>query len=349
MASLIVRPPWSRSDREATPESVYWDRRTFVKRLGLGVAALGAGACGPGASGGREAEARDTLRPRPREAPRPTDPLDTIPPTPTSDLYPAMRNRAYSVEGAPTDRIVAATHNNFYEFTTDKAAVWEETGPFEARPWTLEVAGEAERTGVWDVAELERRFGLEERLYRFRCVEAWAMDVPWTGFPLRRLIEWVQPLSSARYVRFVSFLRPEQAIGQRTQTWYPWPYYEGLRMDEAMNELTLAVTGVYGAPLPKQHGAPLRIIVPWKYGYKSPKSIVKMEFVRERPPIFWNDLEPDEYGFFSNVNPEVPHPRWSQATEELIGTGRRRPTLLLNGYGDQVEDLYDPALLRRRS
>ncbi|MDX1567946.1 MAG: protein-methionine-sulfoxide reductase catalytic subunit MsrP, partial [Longimicrobiales bacterium] len=208
-----------------------------------------------------------------------------------------------------------------------------------------EVAGEVENPGTFDVADLERELGLEERIYRHRCVEAWAMTVPWTGFPLRKLLDRVQPLSSANYIRFVSFDRPEQAVGQRTQNWYPWPYYEALRMDEARNELTMVVTGIYGEPMPKQHGAPVRIVTPWKYGYKSPKSIVRMEFVREQPPTFWNDMAPSEYGFFSNVNPEVPHPRWSQAEEEMIGTGEVYPTEVFNGYGEWVADMYDPSLM----
>lgn len=337
MANLILPPDWRLPDSSATPEAVYWNRRSFVKTLGTSIAALGLGAAGCSPASARQS------------AGQPDGPLDTIPETPTADLYPADRTPAYEADRPLTERTVAATYNNFYEFLTDKGSVWRHTGPFEARPWTLEVAGEVENPGVFDVADLERDFGLEERVYRFRCVEAWAMVVPWTGFPLRKLIERVQPLSTARYVRFVSFDRPDQAVGQRRQTWYPWPYYEGLRMDEAMNELTLAVTGVYGAPLPKQHGAPLRIITPWKYGFKSPKSIVRMEFVREEPATFWNDLAPREYGFYSNVNPEVPHPRWSQDSEEMIGTGEERPTELFNGYGEWVGDLYDPDLLERLS
>jgi methionine sulfoxide reductase catalytic subunit len=273
MANPILSPDWKMPERAATPEPIYWDRRSFVKALGLGAAAAGIGACA--------GNGRDNL---PGEAAaRPSHPLDTIPPTPTEDLYPAARAEAFVLDRPVTDRLVAATHNNFYEFTTDKDEVWSRTGPFRARPWTIEIAGEVERPGVHDVADLERTIGLEERLYRFRCVEAWAMAVPWTGFPLRKLIDRAGPLSSARYVRFVSFLREDEAVGQRTQSWYPWPYYEALRMDEAMNDLTLFVTGIYGAPLPKQHGAPARIVVPWKYGFKSPKSIVRIELVRERP------------------------------------------------------------------
>jgi len=339
MANLILPPTWRRIAGPTTPESVFWNRRKFLKGMGATIAAVSLHGCG-GRNGGAGADPN---------ASRPAGPLDTIPDTPSADLYPARLNPAYPIERGLTDRVVAATHNNFYEFTTDKERVWENVGPFEARPWTLEVTGEVERPGTFDVADLEREFGLEERTYRFRCVEAWAMTVPWTGFPLHRLLERVQPLSSARYVRFVSFDRPDQAIGQRTQPWYPWPYYEGLRMDEAMHDLTLVTTGVYGAPLPKQHGAPVRIVVPWKYGYKSPKSIVRMEVIRDEPPIFWNDLEPNEYRFYSNVNPAVPHPRWSQADEELIGEGRRVPTQLLNGYAEWVAGLYDDAVLHSLS
>ncbi|MBI4519456.1 MAG: protein-methionine-sulfoxide reductase catalytic subunit MsrP [Gemmatimonadetes bacterium] len=349
-ANILIRPGWWLPEREATPESVYWNRRSFLRAAGFGATALGLGglgglsACGPGlgrsTDGGAPQGAAQT----------PADPLATIPATPTADLYPsAPRDPRFTLDRPITDRVVAASHNNFYEFLTDKGDAWRHTGPFQARPWTVEIAGLVDNPGVHDVADLEREFGLEERLYRHRCVEAWAMAVPWTGYPLSKLIAKAQPLSAARYVRFVSFYAPEQAIGQQTQPWYPWPYYEGLRMDEAMNELTFVVTGVFGAPLPKQHGAPLRIATPWKYGYKSAKSFLRMEFIAEQPPTLWNDVAPDEYGFYSNVNPNVPHPRWSQATEELIGTGERRPTLLFNGYGEWVADMYDPQLLTYRS
>jgi methionine sulfoxide reductase catalytic subunit len=342
MAHIHIPPGWSIPEREAAPEPIYWNRRRFVQAAGFalgGLGALGLAGCRGNGRGGGEAGV----------GPVPEGPLATIPPTPTADLYPAAANPIVEAGRPLTDRVVAATHNNFYEFLTDKARVWENVGPFEARPWTLEVTGEVERPGVFDVADLEREFGLEERVYRFRCVEAWAMTVPWTGFPLHRLLARVQPLSTGRYLRFVSFHRPEQAIGQRTQPWYPWPYYEALRMDEAMNELTLVVTGVYGEPLPKQHGAPVRVVVPWKYGYKSPKSIVKIEVTREEPPTLWNDLQPTEYGFYSNVNPDVPHPRWSQASEELIGESRRVPTEVFNGYGEWVGDLYTPDVMSRIS
>jgi len=344
MSNLILPPGWRIPDREATPAPLYWGRRKFVKGLGVGLLGAGLGGVGcarpvPGAEGGGE----DPL------GAAPTGPLSTIPTTDTAHLYPGPRNPDFTLDRALTDRVVAATHNNFYEFTTDKGAVWELTGPFQARPWTVEITGEVERPGVYDVADLEREFGVEERLYRFRCVEAWAMAVPWNGFPLATLIRKVGPLSSARYVSFETFLRPEQAVGQRTQGWYPWPYYEGLRLDEAMNDLSFVATGIYGEPLPKQHGAPIRIVTPWKYGYKSPKSIVRIDFLRERPATFWNDLQPMEYGFYSNVNPRVAHPRWSQATEELIGTGNRVATLPFNGYAPWVENLYTPDIMTRLS
>ncbi|MBI4539680.1 MAG: protein-methionine-sulfoxide reductase catalytic subunit MsrP [Gemmatimonadetes bacterium] len=350
MANIHIHPGWLLPEREVTPEFVYWNRRAFLRAVGMGAAALGLGGCGPRLGGPAERVQGDGAKAASDVAAmEPKDPLDTIPPTPTLDLYPAVRDPRFELDRPVTDRIVAATHNNFYEFLTDKKGVWRHTGPFRARPWTVEIAGLAEHTGTYDVADLEREFGLEERLYRFRCVEAWAIAVPWTGFPLRKLIAKAQPLSAAHYVRFVSFLRPDEAIGQRTQSWYPWPYYEGLRLDEAMNELAFVATGIYGAPLPKQHGAPIRIALPWKYGFKGPKSIVRVEFVRGQPRTFWNDLATDEYGFYSNINPDVPHPRWSQKTEEVVGTGERRPTLLFNGYGEWVGQLYDAKLLTYRS
>jgi methionine sulfoxide reductase catalytic subunit len=342
MATPILRPAWAIPLSKATPPAVYWDRRRFLKAAAGAALALAGGACGGNHRSG--AEVRDPVRLRP------AGPLETIPEAPSAHLYPAAANLSWRVPERPlTDRLVAATHNNFYEFLLDKARVWENVGPFQARPWDVEVVGEVERPGVFDVVELERTLGLEERTYRFRCVEAWSMTVPWTGFPLHRLLARVQPLSSGRYVRFVSFYRPEEAVGQRTQPWYPWPYYEALRMDEALHELTLVVTGIYGAPLPKQHGAPIRIVVPWKYGYKSPKSVVRIEVTRDRPPIFWNDVTPAEYRFFSNVNPDVPHPRWSQATEELIGEERRVPTLLLNGYAEWAAGMYSREILNSLS
>ncbi len=329
MANIHIPPGWRLSEGEATPESVYLDRRQFVSRMGGGaILAAASLACRPG--GAAEAQQRG--------------PLDNIPDTPTADLYPVAVNDPRFTPGDRHKEVspeeIVATYNNFYEFGTDKDGVWRNVGPFEARPWELEVTGLVENPGIYDLVELERAFPLEERIYRHRCVERWSVVVPWIGFPLARLLERVQPRNEARYVGFVTFDRPEQAFGQKTQTWYKWPYYEGLRMDEAMNELAFVATGMYGHPLQKQNGAPVRIHVPWKYGYKSPKSIVRIDITDEMPTTFWNDLQPSEYGFYSNVDPGVPHPRWSQAQEEIVGTGQRVPTLPFNGYGEWVGELY---------
>jgi sulfoxide reductase catalytic subunit YedY len=207
------------------------------------------------------------------------------------------------------------------------------------RPWTVKIDGMVEKEQTLDIDTLIRKVGIEERLYRHRCVEAWSMAVPWSGFPLAKLVALAKPLGSAKYVRMETFMNPKVASEQR-KTWYPWPYVEGLTMAEAGNDLAFLVTGAYGHPLPKQHGAPLRLATPWKYGFKHIKSIVRFSFTDKRPVGYWEMLQSSEYGFWANVNPEVPHPRWSQASEEVIGTGERRPTLLFNGYGAQVADLY---------
>src|SRR6185369_8993929 len=230
-------------------------------------------------------------------------------------------------------------YNNFYEFSTDKAEVSVLATRLVTSPWPIQISGLIDQPMTPDARELMEMFPLEERVYRFRCVEAWAMVVPWTGFPLSKLIEKVAPQSGAKFLRFETFNRPEQAPGMKRNN-FPWPYFEGLRLDEAMHPLTMVVTGIYGKPLPKQHGAPLRLIVPWKYGYKSIKSIVKIEFVAEQPKTFWETLAADEYPFESNVDPAVPHPRWSQATERMIDTGDRVRTKPFNGYADQAASLY---------
>ncbi|MFQ5689702.1 MAG: protein-methionine-sulfoxide reductase catalytic subunit MsrP [Gemmatimonadota bacterium] len=329
MANLHLPKGWNLPESEVTPEHVYLNRREFVRRIGGGaVAAAAAAACGG----------------EPRGASAQESPLSNIPPTPTASLYEGVPSDPRFTPGPRHGKITAervvASYNNFYEFGTDKQAVWRQVRPFQPRPWEIEVAGLVESPGRLDLPALEREFDLEERIYRHRCVEAWSIVVPWVGFPLRRLLEKVRPTAKAGFVRFVSFLRPEQASGQRTQTWYPWPYYEGLRLDEAMNDLAFVVTGMYGHPLQKQNGAPVRLAIPWKYGYKSAKSIVRIELTADRPATFWNDLAPDEYGFLSNVNPEIPHPRWSQATERIVETGERVPTLAYNGYGEWVASLY---------
>jgi sulfoxide reductase catalytic subunit YedY len=240
--------------------------------------------------------------------------------------YPAKRNSEFNPDWRLTKEAKAANWNNFYEFSTDKERVAKVVDKFVVSPWPIEIGGLVEKPLTLDVQELVDMMTIEERVYRFRCVEAWSMVVPWTGFPLSKLIEKVSPKSSAKFVRFETFNRPEQAPGIKRLTDYPWPYIEGLRMDEAMNPLTLVATGIYGKPLPKQHGAPARIVVPWKYGYKGAKSIVKIEFVEEQPKTFWETIAPKEYPFESNVDPAVPHPRWSQATEEILDTGERVPT-----------------------
>jgi len=322
---MLIRrvPAWSLPERDVTPEDLFRSRRTFIRNAAIAAGAIVSGACSPTAvSRGRAEglEIRDTI-------PAPSPP------------FPAPRNGTYTADRPLTDEVVAATYNNFYEFTTVKDGVWKETGKFVIDPWSVDVSGLVAKPRTFALEEI-LRLPLEERIYRHRCVEAWAMTVPWTGVPLRLLLEVVEPKAEARYVRFVSFDRPDQAPGIDSQPWYPWPYFEALRLDEAMNDLTFLVTGVYGHALPKQHGAPVRLAVPWKYGYKSAKSIVRIELVAEKPPTFWNQLEPDEYGFESNVDPTVPHPRWSQASERLIGTLDTRATLPYNGYGAWVAGLY---------
>ncbi len=359
MAHVIVPPGWRLPERMAAPKELYLNRRDFLRRMSIGGASLGLAACSDrvatiAPSGGGPGHEMGGPGGTGCDANPPSDPLATICAPPNPDLYPASPNPNFvdppgtlPYEGL-TDRRLVASHNNFYEFIGNASSVhsvWGFTGPFRIWPWTVEIAGEAEVTGRFDLEELEREFGLEERVYRLRCVEAWSIVVPWTGYPLRKLMEKFRPLSSARYVRFTSFLRPDQAVGQRTQPWYPWPYYEALRMDEALNELAFVATGVYGGALPKQNGAPWRLALPWKYGFKSAKSIQRIEFVRERPSTLWADVWPEAYGFYSNVNPWVPHPEWSQEFEEVLGGPPRARTELFNGYGEYVADLYDPELL----
>jgi sulfoxide reductase catalytic subunit YedY len=317
------KPGWVIPEREATPESVFFNRRAFLKG-GLGVAA--GGLAGMGALAG-SARAQD-------------DKADE-----TMDLYPANRNPAFTLDRPLTDEEVAAKYNNFYEFGPVKTIAWL-AQRLQIRPWQVAVKGLVNKPKTYDIDELIRSMPLEERLYRFRCVEAWAMAVPWTGFPFAELIKQVEPRSEAKYVKMTTFLDRTVALNQ-LQVWYPWPYVEGLTMEEAMNELSLLVTGIYGKPLPKQHGAPLRLITPWKYGFKNIKSIVSIEFTQERPVSFWEALGPAEYGFWANVNPAFDHPRWSQASERMLGTEEKRPTLLFNGYADWVASMY-PDLKDRR-
>ncbi len=327
MANIRVEPDWRLPERLATPASTFLNRRQLLAGLGLGSLALGASGC---SYPERSALAADRSRlTEPALGSR------------FADLFPAGRNDAYEVGGRPeTAEEKAASYNNFYEFTTDKERVWELAQGYQVDPWSIEVSGLVKKPRTLDLDDLFTRFPLEERLYRFRCVERWAMQVPWTGFPLRKLIEHLEPLGSATHVRFVSVLDKQGLPGQSVYAWYPWPYFEGLRMDEAMHDLAFVVLGAYGHALPMQNGAPWRLAVPWKYGYKGPKSVVAIEFVDQEPATFWNQSTPSEYGFYSNVNPDQPHPRWSQARERDIGTDESRPTLLYNGYAPQVGDLY---------
>ncbi|EOL8717697.1 protein-methionine-sulfoxide reductase catalytic subunit MsrP [Escherichia coli] len=246
----------------------------------------------------------------------------------------------------PADKV--SGYNNFYEFGLDKADPAANAGSLKTDPWTLKISGEVAKPLTLDHDDLTRRFPLEERIYRMRCVEAWSMVVPWIGFPLHKLLALAEPTSNAKYVAFETIYAPEQMPGQQDRFiggGLKYPYVEGLRLDEAMHPLTLMTVGVYGKALPPQNGAPVRLIVPWKYGFKGIKSIVSIKLTRERPPTTWNLAAPDEYGFYANVNPHVDHPRWSQATERFIGSGgildvQRQPTLLFNGYADQVASLY---------
>jgi len=338
MSKIHVPRAWDLPESQVTPEQIYRDRRRFLAAVGAGAGALLAGgllACSgggarPADAGGGDGGGGDVGA----DGPRDWTGMH-------ADLYPAARNERYGVEERPlTAEELAKSYNNYYEFTVSKTGVKELAAGFVTYPWTVEIAGLVPQPQLYDLDSLVRTMTLEERIYRFRCVETWAMTVPWTGFPLRRLIEAVNPLSSARYVRFVTVERASQMPAVKAKL-FDWPYEEGLRMDEAMNEMTLLATGIYGAPLPPQSGAPLRLVISWQYGYKSIKSIVRIEFVAEQPATFWSSIAPHEYPFTSNVDPEVPHPRWSQATEQLLGESERIPTLKYNGYGDLVASLYE--------
>ena len=313
---------------EPTSHKHYLNRRQFLRNAAV---------FGTAAAGVALGHQYSPLRPNRKAALRPgLDRPDVL------RFFPAKRNPEYMPDTKLTDELVAATHNNFYEFTTTKNKVWRLAQQFHPDPWSFEVGGACHKPRRFNIDDIVRLWGAaqEERTYRFRCVEAWAMDVPWTGFELNRLLKKVEPKGDARFVRFISVQRDNEMPGISSQPEYPWPYFEALRMDEAMHELTLFSTGIYGRPLPRQHGAPFRIVVPWKYGYKSPKSIVKIELVAGQPRTFWNAVAPREYGFLSNVNPNIRHPRWSQTREKLIGTDETRPTLIYGGYGELVAHLY---------
>src|ERR1700694_210871 len=315
---LIRRAPRFRSS-EITPERVSLGRRAFM--AGAGALVLGAAMA--------DADAAQ----------------------PQGQPLKAARNEQFSVKEAPTKFESATTYNNFYEFGVNKEDPARLAGTLKPRPWTVKVDGLVAKPKTFDVDELLRAFPLEERVYSLRCVEAWSMIIPWIGFPLGALLKRVEPTSQAKYVTFTTLMDPEQFPAQKKVFFnlggLDWPYTEGLRLDEAMHPLTLLTTGMYGQVLPNQNGAPIRVVIPWKYGFKSAKSIVRISLTADQPKTAWNTAASSEYGFYSNVNPEVSHPRWSQATERRIGEFRRRPTLMFNGYGDQVASLYSGMDLKK--
>jgi methionine sulfoxide reductase catalytic subunit len=317
---MLIKKPNDVLPSEITDEAVYFNRRKFLAAAGAVAAAGlvgGAAACGRNDKGW-SASAGDV------EA-------------------AAAPNQ---LQEKPNSYEEITTYNNYYEFGTDKEDPSQNAGGFKPRPWTVRVEGLVKKPGDYALDDLLKQHKLEDRIYRLRCVEAWSMVIPWQGVPLADMIKRFEPSPSAKYVAFTTVFRPDEMPGQRRPV-LQWPYVEGLRMDEAMHPLTLMVTGLYGKPLPNQNGAPLRLVVPWKYGFKGIKSIVKIAFVDKQPPTTWNIAAPDEYGFFANVNPEVDHPRWSQATERRIGQFRRIRTLMFNGYADQVASLYSGMDLRR--
>lgn len=319
--TFLKRPRWALRENRTTPEAVFLNRRRLL--------AGGTLLAGAAAVGALSRTGAPEIMPS-AEAATPTEPFLPKPP----------RNPAYTDPGRPiTDEATNTTYNNFYEFGSHKqiAAASE---ALKTDGWTVTVDGEVEAPQTLDMDALLKAMPIEERIYRHRCVEAWSMVVPWIGFPLSALIDRAKPLSNAKYVRFETFHDPDVARGQR-QFWYPWPYVEGITIEEAANPLALMVVGAYGKVLHKPFGAPIRLHLPWKYGFKSIKSIVRVTLTEERPVSFWEELQSAEYGFWANVNPEVSHPRWSQATERVLGTDERIPTEIYNGYGPEVAHLYD--------
>ncbi len=317
---MLIRRPADVKPSEITSETNYLNRRRFLE---AGIAA--GSAFLPGAALAANIPAARGAR------------LSGVAPSPLS------------TEESPNSYEDVTTYNNFYEFGTGKSDPYRNAQDFAPRPWTIEVAGHAERTGVFQLEDFVKPYALEERIYRMRCVEAWSMVIPWVGIPLADIIRSFEPTSSAKFVRFETLHDPKQMPGQRSRV-LDWPYREGLTMAEAMHPLTIFAVGVFGEVLPNQNGAPLRLVVPWKYGFKGIKSIVRMEFVDRMPRTSWAMAAPREYGFYANVNPNVDHPRWSQARERRIGAGlfaSKQETLMFNGYAEQVAGLYDGLDLRR--
>jgi sulfoxide reductase catalytic subunit YedY len=311
---LKHKKSWEMPQHMVTDEALFLSRREWLKAAGLAGIGIAAGTAGLSAMMGRASAAPITG-------------------------FPATRNDSYVLDRSLTAEQEAITYTNFYEFGSSKT-IWRKAQKLETDPWMVTIDGMVEEELKIDAAELITKLGSqEERLYRHRCVEAWAMAVPWTGVPFSKLVALARPTSGAKYIRMETFYDPSVAPGQK-QSWYPWPYVEGITIEEGMNELALLGTGMYGKGLEKQNGAPLRCVLPWKYGFKGIKSIVKFTFTDQQPVSFWEQLAKNEYGFWANVNPEVAHPRWSQATERMLGSDDRVPTLLYNGYEEQVAGLY---------
>ena len=318
------RKGWEIPEAEATSEAVYMDRRRFAKSLAAG-SILATTAPAALIAGTGPAQAAKV-------------PL-TVEGDPSASLYPVMRNPRYKVEREITKAEINASYNNFYEFGSHKS-IWKAAQGLKTRPWMVKIDGMVEKPFELAIDDLLAQVRLEERVYRHRCVEAWSMVVPWSGFPLADLVKLAKPLGSAKYLRFETFHDSSVASGQKA-FWYPWPYTEGVTMAEAGNELAFLVTGAYGQPMAKQFGAPIRLALPWKYGFKHIKSIQRISFTDRRPETFWEKLAKREYGFWANVNPEVSHPRWSQASERVLGSQERVPTRIYNGYGEYVASLYE--------
>ena len=324
-----IQPDWQLAERQVTSEAVFFNRRRFIKRaIGASVGLTGAialNSCRPPLKQSELPEFEKTLGRR----------------LPNINANPSFKG----IESPTTEQQYASRFNNFYEFGGTKD-VWQQAQALPSEDWKLTVDGLVNNPKTYDANDLLKAFPLEERIYRFRCVEAWAMVVPWLGFPMSKLLAAADPKPEAKFVRFESFYNPDITPGPSfSLSNLPWPYQEGLQIEEMNNELAFFAVGIYGRTLPKQHGAPIRMVIPWKYGFKGAKSIVKIEFVAQQPATYWNTLSPNEYGFEANVDPQVSHPRWSQATERLMGEGndwdwKRQPTLLYNGYGDYVAQMY---------
>lgn len=314
------RKSWEMPESAATSESLFHDRRRLVKTIATGpILASGAAALLAGCDSG-EAVATE------------------IEVDPTAGMYPVQRNLAYRLDREITEEKLATTYNNFYEFGTSKN-IWVPAQALPLRPWEITIDGMVDQEMTLGFDDLIKKVQLEERLYRHRCVEAWSMAVPWSGFTMKQLVALASPKSGAKYVKMTTFQNPKVAPGQN-YFFQPWPYVEGLTIEEAQNDLTFIATGLYGKAIPKQNGAPLRLVTPWKYGFKSVKSIVRFTFTDVQPVSFWETLQDKEYGFYANVNPKISHPRWSQATEQVLGQDGRVPTKLYNGYTEQVAHMY---------